>query len=387
LISIGVPGSFAWKVFHERHPTMLEKVSTALPFGAGERDRLADLLRESTQGIVAPLDDAAPDRRDWAEWAEGFVGKPWSECPFLWAESYFFRKLLAATGYFAPGPWRGIDPFAPMKNAELRSTATAETLTAFNALPELDEADRDTAVLQAAVWGNRADLAFQMSANHHGSAAATGLVTGGDRAAWSLLDARRESGPVHVVADNSAGELAADLVLIDHLLTTGRAEHVVLHVKPNPYYVSDATPADVLDVLRHLIGLPGEAAAIGRRIWDGLRSGRIEVRDHPFFCAPFDYRAMPDDLRAEFARASVTILKGDLNYRRLVGDRYWPVTTPFADVAAHFPSPVVALRVLKSEVAVGLDGATVASLDENDETWRTSGAHALIQTAEPSRSA
>ncbi|MEV5540507.1 damage-control phosphatase ARMT1 family protein [Saccharopolyspora shandongensis] len=378
LITIGLPGSFAWKVFHERHPAMIEQLCAAFPYGADVRGRLADLLRETTGGVVEPLGDDAPDHGVWAAWAADRLGRPWSDCSFLWAESYFFRRLLAAVGYFEPGPWHGIDPFAPMKEAELRSTGTAEALAALDALPRLSEADRDDTVVRAAVWGNQADLAFRLSAGAEGAAA--GLVTGDSQVFWSLFG---EPGPVHLVADNSAGELAADLVLIDHLLATGRADRVVLHVKPTPYYVSDATPADVVGVLRHLVGLGGEAGAVGQRIWDGLRDGRIEVRAHPFFCAPLEYRAMPADLRAELASASVTIMKGDLNYRRLVGDRYWPATTPFVDVVDHFPSPVVALRVLKSEVVVGLDDATAAALDATGDAWRTSGSHALIQAAAP----
>ncbi|MER7014273.1 damage-control phosphatase ARMT1 family protein [Saccharopolyspora sp. NPDC000359] len=375
VITIGEQGSFAWKVFHERHPRMLERVSSATPYGPDVRDGLAELLSESTTGVVAPLDDEAPDHRRWAAWAAGWVGRPWRETPFLWAESYFFRRLLAAVGYFEPGPWRGVDPFAPMKTAELRSAATAETLKAFDALPELTAQERDAAVVQAAVWGNQADLAFQLSTGVSGAA---GLVAGSSQEFWSLFDT---AGPVHLIADNAAGELAADLALIDHLLATGRANHVVLHVKPTPYYVSDATPADVVGVLRHLAGLPGEVGAIGQRAWEALRSGRVELRAHPFFCAPRDYRAMPDDLRTELASAAVTVLKGDLNYRRLVGDQHWPATTPFAEAAGHFPSPLAALRVLKSEVVVGLDAPVVEALGEGP--WRTNGSHALIQTTRP----
>ncbi|MDA3648525.1 protein-glutamate O-methyltransferase family protein [Saccharopolyspora indica] len=374
LVGIGEAGTFAWKVFHERHPVMIDQLCAAFPYSAGTRGRLAELLRETTGGVVEPLDDVAPDHSAWQAWTSERIGRPWSECPFLWAESYFFRKLLAATGYFTPGPWQGVDPFAPMKQAELRNAATAETLKSFDALQGLDAAERDTAVLQAAVWGNRADLAFQLSAGT--TRASSALVADEGGPFWSLFD---EAGPVQLVADNSAGELAADLVLIDHLLMTGRANRVVLQVKPNPYYVSDATPADVLEVLRHLLVLDGEAAAVGQRVWDGLRDGRIEVRAHPFFCAPLDFHAMPDDLRAEFASAAVTIMKGDLNYRRLVGDRHWPATTPFAAATAHFPGPVAALRVLKSEVVVGLDRQALEALGDHDATWRTNGTHALVQ--------
>lgn len=75
----------------------------------------------------------------------------------------------------------------------------------------------------------------------------------------------------------------------------------------------------------------------------------------------------------------MTILKGDLNYRRLVGDRWWEPTTPFAEVTGYFPGRVATLRTLKSDVIVGLDSGTVAELDATSESWRTSGMHALIQ--------
>ncbi|GAA3213834.1 hypothetical protein GCM10020256_14200 [Streptomyces thermocoprophilus] len=104
------------------------------------------------------------------------------------------------------------------------------------------------------------------------------------------------------------------------------------------------------------------------------------MRAHPFSAGPLPYDAMPADLRAEFARHTLTVLKGDLNYRRLVGDRLWPPTTPFADVTAHFPGPVAALRTLKSDVITGLDARTEAGLTAAEgQRWRTSGTHAVIQ--------
>ena len=45
--------------------------------------------------------------------------------PFLAAESCFYRQLLHAVGYFAPGPWQGVDPFRPFKLAELDTPEAA----------------------------------------------------------------------------------------------------------------------------------------------------------------------------------------------------------------------------------------------------------------------
>jgi hypothetical protein len=125
---------------------------------------------------------------------------------------------------------------------------------------------------------------------------------------------------------------------------------------------------------------PGRAAEYGRRLWDAMADGRLSVRAHAFSCAPLPYADMPDDLRAEIGGAALTILKGDLNYRRLVGDRWWAPTTSFAEVTAYFPGPVAALRTLKSDVITGLDEGTETALVEAEgRRWRTSGTHALIQ--------
>jgi hypothetical protein len=116
-----------------------------------------------------------------------------------------------------------------------------------------------------------------------------------------------------------------------------------------------------------------------------MADGRLTVRAHEFFCAPFGYDAMPDGLREEFTAATVTVLKGDLNYRRLVGDRLWGPTTPFAERTAYFPGPVAALRTLKSDVITGLDQGVLATLETSGQAWRTSGTHALVQVATRSR--
>lgn len=55
----------------------------------------------------------------------------------------------------------------------------------------------------------------------------------------------------------------------------------------------------------------------------------------------------PKDLRDESA---LVFLKGDANYRRLIGDRLWPTDTPFSDVAGYFPAKLCALRTLKAEL-------------------------------------
>ncbi|MEU7060608.1 damage-control phosphatase ARMT1 family protein [Streptomyces sp. NPDC046197] len=377
------PGSFPHSVLAERHPAIIRQVRDAVPYGPEQLHALDALLRNCTEGVIEPLPADAHDRDRWQDWGLArYAGRSWFEVPWLWSESYFYRRLLHAVGHFTPGPWQGIDPFRPSKLAELDAPETAEELAALDALEDRPAEERARALLHGSLWGNRADLGFRLSAaGAEAARAAPGLIADDSDAFWSLLPPSG-TGTLCLVADNAGRELVPDLLLVAHLLAHGHVERAVLHVKPYPYYVSDATTADVVDAVRRLRTAPGAAASYGHRLWAAMTDGRLTVRTHPFSCAPLPYADMPDDLRGEFAAATLTVLKGDLNYRRLVGDRLWPPTSPFADVTAYFPGPVAALRTLKSDVVTGLDARTEAALDAaEDGHWRTSGTHALIQVA------
>ncbi|MFD5743243.1 damage-control phosphatase ARMT1 family protein [Streptomyces massasporeus] len=381
------PGSFPHSVLAERHPAIIKQVREAFPYEPAQHRALDALLAECTEGEIEPLPADAHDRDLWETWGlREYTGRSWFDVPWLWSESWFYRRLLQAVGYFGPGPWRGIDPFRPFKLAELDSAETDEELAALDDLAARPAAEQARALLHGSLWGNRADLGFRLSAEGARAAdAAPGLVADDSDRLWSLLDATGPgAGTLCLVADNAGRELVPDLLLAAHLLDSGRIGRAVLHVKPYPYYVSDATTADVVDALRRLTGAGGAAAAYGRQLWSALADGRLTLRAHPFSSAPLPYEEMPGDLRDEFASATLTIVKGDLNYRRLVGDRLWAPTTPFADVTAHFPGPVAALRTLKSDVITGLDARTEAALDAAEgRRWRTSGTHALIQVRVP----
>ncbi|MEU6392342.1 damage-control phosphatase ARMT1 family protein [Streptomyces sp. NPDC046939] len=374
-------GSFARSVLAERHPALIQKVRDAFPYEPEQHRALDALLENAMHGVIEPLPPGAHDASQWQDWGREYFGTSWFDAPFLWAESYFYRRLLEAVGYFPPGPWQGVDPFRPFKQAELRTEEADAELAALDRLAPLPAADQAQALLLSSLWGNRADLGFRISAGGEGVADVDSRIVADDSALlWSLLTAGAAA-TVCLVADNAGRELLPDLVLIDHLLRHRLAERVVLHVKPYPYYVSDATTSDVIDCLRRLRKANGAAASqTGERLWSAMNTGQLIIRAHAFSCAPLPYADMPDDLRADFAGAALTVFKGDLNYRRLVGDRLWPPTTPFAERTAYFPGPVAALRTLKSDVVVGLDAATEEALvARHEQKWRTSGTHALIQ--------
>ncbi len=364
----GEPGSFARSVLETRHPAIVDQVRKAHPYGPEQQARLDALAADLLHAPLEPPtpDDALrwPDAVAWRAWLEPFRGRSWVEVPFLVAEAWFYRRLLDAVGFVEPGPWHGVDPFAPMKLAELADLPQPPTRVA---------APERSTLLLASVWGNQADLGFQLVA---GSAARRrrGLVADDTAGLWSLLDALGLR--VAWVCDNAGRELVADLLLVDRLLADDLAASVTLHLKPSPYFVSDATARDLADCLGALPGDLGHAA--GERLRAAAAAGRLVVAADAFWCAPLELRDAPPHLAAELAAADLVVLKGDLNYRRLVGDAAWPPSTPFAD-AVQLPGAVAALRTLKSDVVVGLPPAAVARLDAESPGWRTDGSHALVQ--------
>lgn len=373
------PAGFAWGVWHDRTPRLIAQIRDAHPYDAAQREALAALLDEIESGRIQPLPDGAHDADLWAQWADGHLGEPWADAPFLWSESYFFRRLLEAIRYFEAGPWWHVDPFAFLKSAELRAPSVERSLSAIADIQAEREEQGVKLKLLAALWGNRADLGFRIGRDPEAKAAATtDLVV--DHSA-QLLAALETSADIIIVTDNAGQELLADLVLADHLLTAGRSRTIQLHVKPHPYYVSDATTDDAVGCIDRLSRTPA-SSAVAKRLIEAAAVGQFCIKTHEFYCAPLSYHRMPDDLAGEFARASLTVMKGDLNYRRLVGDRDWPPTTLFAQTTGYFPGPVAALRTLKSDVVVGVDAAAVVALDKADKSWRTDGSRAMIQFRE-----
>jgi hypothetical protein len=371
------PQGFAWGVWHDRTPTLVSQIRDAHPYGPTQRRGLESLLKEISSGLMRPLGPDAQDHEIWASWGAGYFGKPWLDAPFLWSESYFYRRLLDAVGFFGRGPWRGVDPFGPLKTAELRDPGLEPDLAAVDDLRQRPADEQTRAKLLASLWGNRADLGFRVgNSAGPGDPAVARLV---DDHSGELLSALGPAVSAVLVTDNAGRELLADLALVDHLLRYGYAASITLHVKPHPYYVSDATAADVAACLGRLAETPGRSAEMARRLLAAMAEGTIGLYTHEFYCAPWSYHRMPADLAAAFEQASLVIMKGDLNYRRLVGDRDWPPEIPFTDVASYFPAPVAALRTLKSDVITGMAASVLTSLDGTGRPWRTAGTHALIQ--------
>ena len=139
---------------------------------------------------------------------------------------------------------------------------------------------------------------------------------------------------------------------------------------------------DLADGIDALAAPPagGEAAwKLARRVDGHIVAGELVLRTHRFNASSLFYFQLPDDLRAELAGMDLVLVKGDANYRRLLGDAHWPSTTAFADAVAYFPAPVAALRTLKGEIIVGLPPGEAERLAGEDPAWLVNGQRGVIQ--------
>lgn len=79
---------------------------------------------------------------------------------------------------------------------------------------------------------------------------------------------------------------------------------------------------------------------------------------------------------------SLLIFKGDLNYRKLVGDMNWERDIPFKDSLRGFlPSALLALRTLKADTVSGLRTGLAEEMDKKDPEWMVTGEYGLLQFA------
>ena len=380
------PGSFARKTIVERKPQIMRRVVEDNDYPAEVVRRLEALKQEIAAGQVHPLVEDAPDVAGWNREVASYQGRTWLELPWYLAEVYFYRRLLEATGYFRAGPLKGHDPFGLQKRAQI-AAAVDRFAGDWEELASAGPGGAFEALLHSALWGTRADLS-----NYTVSLGASGGLAARDEQHNILIDHTEQvrrivTGGIRrldFVNDNVGLDLLSDLALIDLVLRQGWAGCVVCHLKYHPFFVSDAMPRDLHATISQLTGFPeGSVRALGGRLRGYIDSGELILQADPFWTSYLMFRAFPPALRDNLASSDLVVLKGDVNYRRLLDDRHWPFTTPLEQVAGYFPAPFLVLRPLKGEILVGLVQGQAGALAAEDPDWLINGQRGLVHYCLP----
>ena len=180
--------------------------------------------------------------------------------------------------------------------------------------------------------------------------------------------------------DNVGKELYFDLALIDHLLETGLAKSITCYLKNQPFFVSDVMEKDFNKTIELMkFHKSKKIQLLAQRILKARFSGKLELLSPPFFTTSRMYRQLPDVLKTQISSHDLTILKGDVNYRRLFGDRHWSATTSIAEAGGYFPSSFLSLRTLKAELILGISEETFLTMNNKAEPdWMINGKRGMI---------
>ncbi|XP_043944559.1 damage-control phosphatase ARMT1 [Protopterus annectens] len=380
---------------------------------------LSKLLNElKTDKPVIPLTDKLCDTEQWNQYLErqqvlmGGDEKPsWFKSPWLYVECYMYRRIhealqlnppISSFDVFSEGKFKSF--FDSQKAIILICTCIQDLSKNVENLDDGQLKEEFLKLFQVSLWGNRCDLSISSSEDNSQTSNPLDcldslkpfILIDDIESIWSILAnskrTRNDTTPkarVDIILDNAGFELITDLVLADFLLISGLATEIHFHGKNIPWFVSDSTYTDFKWTLRQLKAANHMGMSkCGVKWEDSIKSGVWVYHDDPFWTLPHEFCDMQQEapnLYAELQKSNLIIFKGDLNYRKLTGDRQWEFTVSFHHALRGFhPAPFCILRTLKSDVQVGLKPGQGEELKATDVDWMTIGKYAVIQFDTPS---
>ena len=382
--SAGQKGSFAEftvqnrfpKIFKEVCPDDYEEFIQSVTVRAGIKDGEHPGLTAMRNAVM--------------DYADKTLADFFYTAPFFLVEMYFYHLLLCRQNYGK----RGFDFFASKKDASYKdkqkeyseklerlflrfekqsSSYSTETRKNDTTCTEIKNILRDA--LGLSLRANSGDLS-----QIHEIKPDTVKYLCDETDVCTTYITKCKSGRFDVICDNSGSELFSDIYLAVFFIKLGFAQKVILHVNPCPFFVSDATLDDFSKLLNMLTkdGKNSELTEL-------LHQKKIAVEADEFWVEPYYFDAMPPKLHKHFEKSDLVIVKGDLNYRRLVGDYAWDFTEKFT---AHVllktfcgkTIPLITPRVLKSDLLIGIDPIFEAAARNADSAFRTNGKWGVIHT-------
>ena len=384
VITTSQHNSFPQQTILKRHPRIINQVIHDNDYTLEIRKRLFNLKEEIVNNAkIQSLTEDIGDQHQWNHHLDQFKNKTWLELPWYFAETFFYRRLLEVIDYFQPGRFRKRDPFHLSKRVEI--TRNMNTLTqTIDSLGKIEDVIRGFEQrLHASLWGNRLDLSnftVKNTIKHHQATIERENIIIND---FSKIYHTFNNETVSNIAffhDNVGMELEFDLLLADFLLEKKWVETIVFYLKPYPFFVSDAMIKDLQETLHIFKSVPySNVNDLGKRIHRALNNGTIFLSTDLFWASPYHYSEMSQSLSEELSQYDLIILKGDVDYRRLLSDRHWPYTKSITDIIGYFPTSLVILQTLKSPIIVNLTKKQVQQFEHEEPDWLINGQRGIIQ--------
>ncbi|KAI9294846.1 DUF89-domain-containing protein [Neoconidiobolus thromboides FSU 785] len=358
---------------------------------------------------IRQLEDKIPDLGVWNkrlyEEASG-QSISYLDASMMFSECLIYRSISGIMSNFSR--WEAVDAFEISKKSSFRSCLDEVRVIAKNCdtlfnLSQSNEKETFLNMLHICLWGNKSDLAFFVNVQSSDinkvlsmdleaiKNMEKNIAVNHQEAVWSKAS-KLSNGRVDIVLDNSGFELFTDLLFADYLLQKGYASKVYFHGKTIPWFVSDTTLPDLKWILEYCLNDSNvELQILATRWMRYLRNGKLNYETDWFWTSPYTFWHLPyeaPNLYQKLAASDMIVFKGDLNYRKLIGDGKWESATKFhkaiGPLNAKFDNKklpfIVALKTCKSELLPGIDSNRIKELDSIDKGWRTNGQYGIIQT-------
>lgn len=371
--------SFAGFTLKERLPFIIDQIIKDNDFSKQIIQRLSELKVNILHGKIEYFICAGNDQLKWKVWISKHIGKSWFEVPFYFAEAYFYRLILDRINFFQDN----IDPFKNQKTNDIRQNEDnfLEILLKLNdfRIQSSEKSQVINYLLFLSLWGNKSDLSQLSLQRNDAEKFGNEFTLIDDSQKVSNLLSQQVS-RIDIVLDNSGLELFTDLVLAEGLISYKIVKKVVLHAKAYPTFVSDATVNDIQFLIDFLVNHPDKATSeFGEKLKALVSLGIIVIKDDEYWNSPLHFYELSNEIGLEFKDSDLVVFKGDANYRRLFGDRYFPVDLGLSDVCKYLHPRTLAIRVLKSEIILGLEKRKSLFLKQKDPTWMSNGKYGIIQ--------
>lgn len=423
--------SFAYLTVKDRLPTILTKVIDTIhrnkntffeehgEEGIEAEKRAISFLSKlrnelQTDKPIIELTDGLRDVNSWNQYLQKQQtlhgdqdSVSWFKSPWLYVECYMYRRIQEAL--WSNPPLHEFDVFREGKTQSFFESqqATMALCTYIEAVKKDREGlsksqlyEHFNKLLQVSLWGNKCDLSI--SAGHENSQKDSPIealsnlkpfiLVDDSKMVWSVLTATKctenAKRRVDIILDNAGFELVTDFALADLLVSCGLANEIHFYGKSIPWFVSDVTSTDFEWTIKQTMAANHRWMSKSGADWRKyLKDGVWSYHDHLFWTQPNEFCDMEEvapDLYQDFKSADLVLFKGDLNYRKLTGDRDWDFTVSFATALRRFkPAPLCSLRTLKANVQVGLQPGQGEMLSSQEPNWMTSGKYAIIQFYSP----
>lgn len=201
---------------------------------------------------------------------------------------------------------------------------------------------------------------------------------------------------INIIVDNFGVEFLADIIMGYYfIIKKGRGSNIeiVYHVNELPIFVSDVKRGDdqeLLKILTELVKDNTQYKELLNDISSFIENGNLKFKSDFFWNMPtsydtilkpkYKYSGDLSEIKNIFTGSDLLIVKGDLNYRRMVGDRNYNPNRKIEKNIKYIKCPVLIIRSFKSNVTLlGNAYKNVVNKENIEQDWQNNGKYGIIQ--------